>query len=1488
MAAHKEIDQSRDYFPSWAVINKEEEGFDPADYRMYMTEIQLQQIVKQQKISGDGSSELDMTTVNGKRVSKWSLDAITFGKAVSEDLKARILEFSRKYVGDDKVFPTKNGLPKILTQFLHKPYSFELQPEYTQGRKPKPLPSVRATYYHGKPATMRVLEHFVRTTPVVSKCDNPRCLSRLVIVPKRDPGAPKTADPTSCRAAMNALINTALKPTASTLPLATDEIKKLHHYRYFLQADAANAFWSIPLDAESRRLTAFQTREGVFAWDRLTMGTKPASTVQQMAYHRAMDEHLPANIRHRFASYADDLACGADTLEELYEMYKALIVCLSKAGIQVKAAKVKFGMEEISFHNYTISKDYTRPKDENLIPIRNCKAPTCVTELKAFLGCTQQMSQYCQHYGLIAQPLHRLTRASEPFPKPWLEGTDYDIAFHRIKTMMLDGSRFLWNKDSSKRLFIEVDACNEGWGCCVYQYADDPPEDTEDEGRFRLHSKQPKRVVAWASKAWTDYERQLPAFYREALGRLLCLEHFRNLIETQQYEAGTTVYTDHAPSTYVNSLSNKGRLSTWKIHETSDLIAAVQTLYKAGEHLGPPHGLADPLSRLPRGETLHRLQLPALLKILLQHLPDKVRELHSMRVNAEKDTTIAARIVQKWRIPTNPVSTLRDTAGRPDFLIFASYADKVTHQIAHHIRNDQPFAALVPVDLLHEIDRDKNGKIDETVKTKREKMSTVLIPSLNLLWLISWPGYKIQGNCKVLLSAPEKQGLDRVDSSEGFDMLAMESLNELIANYAFTRSKAKAAQVRGNSTAQQAPTATPPPRAQKCNRHKHPSALDPLSFSSSPLPDPITKWIGKQSTVVVPTEYTVVARAPGKPAGLLHVKDDQGRMRIIVPAEQVERLVKQEHQVLLHVGANRIWHSLSRNYYWPKMKDDIIKFCTGCPDCQKARVRRQTLHQELKQASANKLPLPRQQYGIDFYGHAQGEILVAIDLCTREVLLWFLKDRKQDTVARALLTGLIFKKGVPMTFRSDEAAEFVGGVVAAMNSYLGIEQITTGGYNPRANAVAERFMATLGHMLRVCSDTEYRNIKDYLQCIAFAHNCTFNSQIEATPFEIGHGLPARTVTDARMAIPTLSIASEEGVPVQLHDKWEKGIHKKILELSTRLTTVAQAHSQWHRRMTAQKLNQAGKTIDESKLQVGMDVYFYRPPSQNQVLEKERKKKHLYHYHGPARIVRKLRDRQYEISYTDPSTGKISPFKRDASMLVPAIQYRAISVDFDPTQVQVLREPRAYEQGQILQEGEMIICRDHPSSQEWRLAEIRRILPRQIEVHYHSTYTPALDNYSAQDPTSRASRLSAARFRRTWYIRSGVHRGRATTKPPYPRNPDLRVWKGPLLDSELSRCILLRNVQVSPEGQLSAESIALAQKLPIPHAVIKAVEDEAAPAEEATIPPLFMFSQQPLCTCASCSRCLAQKRSSASSASKRPRRQEGGRGSSRKRSKAAAL
>ena len=153
-----------------------------------------------------------------------------------------------------------------------------------------------------------------------------------------------------------------------------------------------------------------------------------------------------------------------------------------------------------------------------------------------------------------------------------------------------------------------------------------------------------------------------------------------------------------------------------------------------------------------------------------------------------------------------------------------------------------------------------------------------------------------------------------------------------------------------------------------------------------------------------------------------------------------------------------------------------------------------------------------------------------------------------------------------------------------------------------------------------------------------------------------------------------------------------------------------------------------------------------------------------------------------------------------------------------------------------------------------------MLPRQIKLNYFSAYTPALEDYAQQSPIARGERLRQARFRRTWYIRSGRHRGKAALKPSFPSNPSLRVWEGPLFNEEYSDCILLRNVQVDAEGRLSEDTISLARELSIPHASIRAIEDEGKiPTKEDTTPPLFMFSQRPVCECPKCTSLLSRKR-----------------------------
>jgi hypothetical protein len=57
-------------------------------------------------------------------------------------------------------------------------------------------------------------------------------------------------------------------------------------------------------------------------------------------------------------------------------------------------------------------------------------------------------------------------------------------------------------------------------------------------------------------------------------------------------------------------------------------------------------------------------------------------------------------------------------------------------KVAEYIRQDTPFAILVPLPLLNEIDRVGKTKIDQAVRDKRLKMKLIVSSSLGQAWLI--------------------------------------------------------------------------------------------------------------------------------------------------------------------------------------------------------------------------------------------------------------------------------------------------------------------------------------------------------------------------------------------------------------------------------------------------------------------------------------------------------------------------------------------------------------------------------------------------------------------------------------------------------------------------------------------------------------------------------------------------------------------------------
>ena len=81
-------------------------------------------------------------------------------------------------------------------------------------------------------------------------------------------------------------------------------------------------------------------------------------------------------------------------------------------------------------------------------------------------------------------------------------------------------------------------------------------------------------------------------------------------------------------------------------------------------------------------------------------------------------------------------------------------------------------------------------------------------------------------------------------------------------------------------------------------------------------------------------------------------------------------------------------------------------------------------------------------------------------------------------------------------------------------------------------------------------------------------------------------------------------------------------------------------------MTSKKLNMSGRKVNEDLLKLRAPVYFYKPPSQLETQRLGRKAKHCQHYHGPAKITKKIGSQSYEIEYQ----GKT--YQRDEGMIVP--------------------------------------------------------------------------------------------------------------------------------------------------------------------------------------------------------------------------------------------
>jgi hypothetical protein len=154
--------------------------------------------------------------------------------------------------------------------------------------------------------------------------------------------------------------------------------------------------------------------------------------------------------------------------------------------------------------------------------------------------------------------------------------------------------------------------------------------------------------------------------------------------------------------------------------------------------------------------------------------------------------------------------------------------------------------------------------------------------------------------------------------------------------------------------------------------------------------------------------------------------------------------------------------------------------------------------------------------------------------------------------------------------------------------------------------------------------------------------------------------------------------------------------KHILEKAVEIAEEVKATSEWHRRMTHERINQKGQRYNLDHFVDGAKVHFYTAPSVLDVEKRTRKAEHIDHYVRPATIIKGIGSRSFQISFSNPSTGTTQLLQRDAGMIILKKKWIAPSL-FVPLYSR--SAPTRHQKGTSLQAGEMVIMLDHPESKD---------------------------------------------------------------------------------------------------------------------------------------------------------------------------------------------
>lgn len=160
-----------------------------------------------------------------------------------------------------------------------------------------------------------------------------------------------------------------------------------------------------------------------------------------------------------------------------------------------------------------------------------------------------------------------------------------------------------------------------------------------------------------------------------------------------------------------------------------------------------------------------------------------------------------------------------------------------------------------------------------------------------------------------------------------------------------------------------------------------------------------------------------------------------------------------------HFGINKTIGEMKEKFYWPKLRDDVKKWCAQCDLCSA----RKGPSRKIKAPCATYVVgSPLERVAIDILGplpvteDGNKYILVAMDYFTRWLEAYPLLNQKAETVAKVLVEQFVSRFGAPIELHSDQGRNFESKVFSEICKLLGIKKTRTTPLHPQSDGMVQR------------------------------------------------------------------------------------------------------------------------------------------------------------------------------------------------------------------------------------------------------------------------------------------------------------------------------------------------------------------------------------------------------------------------------------------------